>query len=332
MSSTGQKDDDAGNGRQDEKKVAVVGCGLVGRAWAIAFARAGYQVAMYDGTQSQVTDALAFANQTLAELQKRDLLRGQTSSEVRAKLQQHATLEGALAGAVYVQESTYEDVEIKKQVFADLDRLADTQTLLASSTSALLPSAFTESLPGRDRCLVVHPINPPYLVPAVEVVPSPWTSEHNWQRAGDFIRSIGQSPIMMKKEIDGFVMNRLQGAVLQEAMRLVEDGIATTEDIDIGIRDGLGLRWSFMGPFETIDLNAPGGVVDYMQRFGGLYAGLAKSQTRPVAWDSQALQNTVESERRARLPRTNLSERSLWRDEKLMSLLCHRRDESTKEN
>ena len=120
-----------------------------------------------------------------------------------------------------------------------------------------MPSKFTEPLANRARCFTCHPINPPYLIPAVELVPAPWTSPETMARAEETIRGIGQAPIVMQRELDGFVMNRMQGALLEEAFRLVADGYCSIEDVDIGIREGLALRWSFMGPFETIDLNAP---------------------------------------------------------------------------
>src|SRR5208337_5152170 len=127
----------------------------------------------------------------------------------------------------------------KRRVFAELDRMAEPEAVLASSTSAILPSLFTEALKGRARCLVAHPINPPYLIPAVEVVPSPWTDRSAVERTAALLRSAGHAPIVMKREIDGFVMNRLQGALLEEAFRLVADGCASIEDVDVGIRDGL---------------------------------------------------------------------------------------------
>ena len=197
--------------------------------------------------------------------------------------------------------------------------------MLASSSSALLPSAFTEGLAGRARCLVAHPINPPYLVPAVEIVPAPWTAPEVVERARALMEGIGQSPIVMAREIDGFVMNRLQGALLDEAFRLVADGHASAEDVDRGIRDGLGLRWAFMGPFETIDLNAPGGVRDYVARYDGLYERLAAGARSRADWTGEAL-DRVEAERRASLPEDRLAERQAWRDRTLMALIRWRRE------
>ena len=304
-------------------KIAVIGSGLIGRAWSISFARAGYEVALYDAQAGAADAALAFVESVLADLQANDLLAGHTPEQVRRRISPAPDLRSALDGAVHVQENTPERIDMKIAVFRELDALAAPDTVLASSTSALLPSAFTETLPGRHRCLVIHPINPPYLVPAVEVVPAPWTAPETVERAADLMRRAGQAPIVMKRELDGFVMNRLQGALLQEAFRLVADGYAGVEDVDIGIRDGLGLRWAFMGPFETIDLNAPGGVADYIARYDGLYRNLWPSQQRAVSWTDAS--DAIEVERRAALPAEGLTEHARWRDRRLMALLAHKR-------
>ena len=195
-------------------KVAVIGSGFVGRAWAISFARAGCEVALWDQDKEAPGKALAYIERLLPDLEANDLLNGATASEVAARIRVATTLELALEGAVHVQENTPEDVEVKRAVFARLDAAAPADAVLASSTSAILPSAFTENLKGRARCLVVHPINPPYLIPAAEVVPAPWTDPAVVERTATFLRSAGHAPIVMKRELDGFVMNRLQGALL----------------------------------------------------------------------------------------------------------------------
>ena len=134
----------------------------------------------------------------------------------------------------------------------------------------------------------------------------------------------GHAPLVMKRELDGFIMNRLQGALLEEAFRLVADGYASIEDVDIGIRDGLALRWSFMGPFETIDLNAPAGVRDYVERYQGIYETMFHQMQRRVDWAGPVLE-TVEADRRAKLPADGLAERQVWRDRRLMALAAHKR-------
>ncbi len=305
-------------------KTAIIGSGFVGRAWAISFARSGHDVRLWDVDAEALPRALAYIEEILPELAAEDLLLGQEPRAVMARLRPEVVLDDAVGEADYVQENTPERLEVKRQVFLDLDRAAPETAILASSTSALLPSRFLEQVPGRARCLVCHPINPPYLVPAVEVCPSPWTAPEVVERAAAFLRTCGQSPLVMKREIDGFIMNRLQGALLEEAFRLVADGVAGVEDVDIGLRDGLALRWAFMGPFETIDLNAPGGVRDYAARYQGIYEAIFPSVQRRVDWTGPVMEQ-VEAERAARLPREALGERQRWRDRRLMALLAHKR-------
>jgi 3-hydroxyacyl-CoA dehydrogenase len=303
-------------------KIAIIGAGLVGRSWAISFSRAGHDAFLWDSQPGAAEAAVAYIASILPDLQANDLLRGSAPGEVLARLHVVDTAEEALAGAIYAQESTPERVEVKREVYARLDALADPETILASSTTALLPSSFTEGLNGAGRCVVAHPINPPYVIPAVEVVPSRWTRPEVVTQTAELLRAIGHVPVVMHKELDGFLVNRLQGALLHEAFRLVAEGYAGTEDIDACLRDGLALRWSFIGPFETIDLNAPGGVRDYVARYGPAFARMAEG-AKPIAWEG-ALLDRVEAERRAQLPAAALAARTAWRDRRLMALAAHK--------
>ena len=228
------------------EKVGLVGGGLIGRAWAIVFARAGCDVVLYDSVEGAAEASLAVVNDLLPDLEAQDLLNGGDAATVRARMRAATGLEDALDGAVHVQESTPEILDVKQGVWRALDAAAGPDTVLASSTSGLLPSSFTEGLEGGRRCLVAHPINPPFVVPAVELVPAPWTDKAVMERTAALMRKVGQAPIVMEKEIEGFVMNRLQGALLHEAFRLVNDGVVGPEDVDIALKDGIGLRWSFM--------------------------------------------------------------------------------------
>ncbi len=305
------------------RQVACIGCGLIGRAWAIVFARAGQTVRLFDENADTSAAAVTFAEAMLPALAEEGLLAGQAPADILARITVMPSLEDAMAGAEHVQESTPENLKIKQGVFTRLADLAGADTIIASSTSALLPSAFTESLSNRQNCLVVHPINPPYLVPAVEVVPAPWTGEDAVQKTAEFMRDCAMAPIVMKRELDGFVMNRMQGALLEEAFRLVSEGYATVEDVDIGIREGLALRWSFMGPFETIDLNAPGGVRDYAERYEGIYRNIFPSAQWRADWTGKVM-DEVEADRRKVLPQDALAERQRWRDRRLMALAAHK--------
>jgi 3-hydroxyacyl-CoA dehydrogenase len=221
-----------------------------------------------------------------------------------------------------VQENVPEDLAVKREMFAKFDAGSEKNAVLASSSSGILPSRISAELAGKSRCLVAHPINPPYLIPAVELVPAPWTDPQVVERTRQRLAGLGQVPIVMRRELNGFIMNRLQGALLHEAFRLVAEGYASSEDVDAGISKGIGLRWAFMGPFETIDLNAPGGIRDYVDRYEGLYRSLAQSQAVPVPWSGELL-DRIEAERCRRLPRENLAERQEWRDRRLMALANH---------
>ena len=302
-------------------KVAIVGCGLIGRAWGIVFARGGLAVSLWDPQPGAAAAARAFAAARLPELRAAGLL-DEPPEATLARIIEAGSLQEATDGAIHVQENGPERVPEKRALFAELDRLTDPAAVLASSTSGIPASAFTEALPGRARCLVAHPANPPYLIPLVELCPAPWTAPEAVAATRALMQRVGQVPATVNRELPGFVLNRLQGGLLAEAFRLLADGVVSAADLDATVKHGLGLRWSFMGPLETIDLNAPGGLADYCARYGGLYAEL-QAQMTPRAWDA-ALVGPIDAARREALPADGLAERQAWRDRRLMALLAHK--------
>jgi L-gulonate 3-dehydrogenase len=308
-----------------KKKVSIIGMGMLGRAWSIAFARAGCSVIGWDPLTEASNASLKVLGELITELDKRNLLKIESARDIQERINVADSLEQALDGTDWVQESAPEDLETKRNLWKILDQLAGPRAILASSTSAIVPSAFSSDLPGAHRCMVAHPLNPPYLIRAVELVPGSKTSTETMERAKAIMEEIGQVPIVMKRELDGFVMNRLQAAILDEAFHLVGGGYCSVEDVDIGVREGLALRWSFMGPFETIDLNAPGGLRDYVLRYGAMYHRLIQSRSHPAVWDGAVL-DEVEKQRREQLPEEALKQRQLWRDQCLMALRQHPSD------
>ncbi len=306
------------------EKIAIVGAGLVGRAWAIVFARAGYPVMLYDANPDTVVRSLETVESSLKDLAEFGLI-AETPSMIRARMSIAKSLEEVLAGAEYAQESTLENVDVKKKIFADMDAVAAPSTILASSTSTFMTSAFATDVKGRHRCLVAHPVNPPYLIPLVEVSPAAFTAPDVAQRTYDLMLAVGQKPIMMKKETQGFILNRLQWALMAEAYRLVDDGYVGVEDLDMTLKDGLGLRWSFIGPFEVGDLNAPGGIADYSRRFGPMiYEMDSSAQSNARKWSEELLAK-IEKERRQYMQVADIDARSKWRDRRLMGLMAHKR-------
>jgi len=308
-----------------EKIAAVIGAGLIGRAWAMVFARAGWRVRLYDSVPTQLDAARGHIATSLAEQQAAGLIADAPGAVARIAIV--AGIEDAVAGVDWVQENLPEQIEIKREVFRALDALAPAAAVLASSTSAIPASQFTAALAGRARCLVAHPVNPPHLVPVVELCGAPWTAPATIERACAVMSEVGQEPILVRRELDGFILNRLQGALLSEAMRLVAEGYVSPEDLDKTIAHGLGLRWSFMGPFATIELNAPGGVADYCARYSGFYRRLAADPPSPDVWQGESAARVVAA-LGAPPSAAELDRRMDWRDRRLLALARHKRDRS----
>ena len=307
-----------------EKTVAVIGAGLIGRAWAMVFARAGWRARLHDRDPAQLDRARDFIEASLVEQAGYGLVADPAAAS--ARIETVPALPDALSGVEWVQENLPEVLDVKREVFGELDRHAPKDAVLASSTSAIPASQFTETLPGRARCLVAHPVNPPHLVPVVELCGAPWTALEVIERARRVYAGLGQVPVVVRREIDGFILNRLQGALLSEAMRLVGEGYVSPQDLDKTIRDGLGLRWSFLGPLATIELNAPGGIPDYCERYGGFYRRLAAAPPAPSVWDAEVAKrvgNALGAPPGAEV----LDARTRWRDRRLMALAQHKQNQ-----
>lgn len=304
------------------KRMAIAGSGLIGRSWAMVFARAGWSVTLFDPVDGVAERAVPLIEAELRSLARFGLV--DNAAEALARIRTAASLEEAVAGAEFVQECGPEDVDAKIDIYAKLDRAAPATAVLASSTSAIVASRFTEKLAGRARCLVAHPVNPPHLVPIVELCGAPWTDPAVIARARAIYESVGQVPITVRREVDGFILNRLQGALLAEAFRLVGEGYVSPQDLDHTIKNGLGLRWSFMGPFETIELNAPGGIPDYCARYTGFYKRLQATPATPAAYGDANVSELVRQWGQAATPE-RISSRTQWRDERLAALAAHKK-------
>jgi L-gulonate 3-dehydrogenase len=301
---------------------AIVGAGLIGRSWAVVFARAGWDVRLTDPSEAALAAAPGLIRQALDDLAAHSLV--DDPAAAAAHVTPAASLAEAVADADLVQENGPETVEAKRAIFADLDRHAPRTAVLASSTSFIPASAFSEGLPGRERCLVGHPVNPPHLVPVVELCGAPWTASETVARARELYASAGQSPITVNREIFGFVLNRLQGALLAEAFRLVGEGVVSPQDLDVTLKDGLGLRWSFMGPFETIELNAPGGIADYCARYAGSMKRIAADPAAPAVFEPENVARVTAAWGRTPAP-DEIARKSAWRDRRLTALQAHKR-------
>ena len=302
--------------------VAVIGAGNIGTAFALVFAVAGHEVRVFDSDAKQrqsVEERMATSLQDLHEF-------GMTNEDVDRTLSRvliSSNVGDALAGASHVQECVSEDLGLKRSLFAEIDAIADEDAVLASSSSAITATEIARGLNGANRCLVAHPGNPPFLIRVVEIVPASFTSPDVVEQTCALMRRAALSPVVVRKEIRGFVFNRLQGALLREAYCLVRDGVASVDDVDTLIRDGLGLRWAVVGPFETADLNWRGGIAAHARFLGDSYAQMGAERGQHDPWTPELIRK-VEAERRALLPLSQWEQRVRWRDRKILALLAAR--------
>ena len=299
------------------KNVGVIGGGLIGASWAAIFSKSGFNVFVYDPFPNVFETYKSRVTSFLEELKSID--ETINIEESLNRISANVTIEDLCSNVEYIQESAPEILSVKQELFAKLDNLAPDEVVIGSSSSAMPISSITQNLKGQHRCIIAHPANPPHLIPCVEICPGENTSNKTIEKTKEIFTASGASIVNVKKEIDGFILNRLQGALLNEAMRLYSDGYASSDEIDATIRDGLGLRWAFMGPFETIDLNAPGGIKDYISRYGPMYIEMAKNQTKIPDWSEEAGKK-LEIERRKILGHNELENRAKKRNQLLKSL------------
>ena len=304
-----------------KKKVALIGCGLIGQSWAISFLSAGFCVSLFDPVEGITAQAKEKIAVKLRDLQTNGLIKKTNISDYLAKIHLAENLSSAVRDSIYIQESGPEDLRVKKELTKKIDAVTAKNIPIASSTSGIPASQYASEVKGQYRCLVAHPINPPHLIPAVEIVPAPFTSTSITEAVKDIIISIDKEPLELKKEIPGFVVNRLQGALLSEAFKLVKDGISSAENIDKAISEGLGLRWSFMGPFQTIHLNAPEGITGYIKRYEGMYKDMFNKPE--IDWSS-IVELGLEEELLSLYKLSERDKHEEQRDTKLTKLILHK--------
>ncbi len=256
------------------KRVGVVGAGVIGGGWALHYLRMGLDVDVYDPAPSARPDLLTTLEEKWPLLERMGLARGASPD----RLSFTADLAAAVAGADVVQENSPEDLSVKREVIAAIDRVAPPDTVIASSTSGFTMTTLQAGCAIPQRCVVGHPFNPPYLIPLVEVVGGELTDPAAVDWLAGFYAAAGKRPLRLSRELPGFVGNRLQEALWREALHMVAEGEATVEEIDEAIAFGPGLRWAQMGPCMTLHLaGGSAGMAHTLDHFG---AALLEPWTR----------------------------------------------------
>jgi 3-hydroxyacyl-CoA dehydrogenase len=296
------------------RSVAVVGVGVIGRSWLRVFTRAGCETRAWDPNADALTRALSWHDEAQ-----------QPDNSSAGRLLRCDALEEALDGVEYVQESGPESLEQKQRIYAELDRLASPDAILASSTSAMDMTDIARGLTGAWRCVVAHPVNPPHVVPVVEVLGGQQTRSVVVQQTAAFMRAVGQKPVVLNTFVPGFLLNRLQVALLREAINLVERGVADTAAIDAVVQHGLGLRWALLGPFGVANTNADGGIREYLERFAGSLDTLMRDLGDTPRLD-RALVERIGGQTDADAAATPLAEIRRWRDRMVSDVVRLKRE------
>ena len=280
-------------------KIGICGVGLIGASWAIGFANAGFKVFVYDSHKESFITFKETSKKLIQDI--RIINPAIDEAKINSNIKLDCTVQEICENSILVQESVLEDLEIKKRVFEQLDKFASKNTIIASSSSYLLISKISERVKGKHRCINAHPALPPHIVPFVEVAGGIDTDPNIIKQAVSIYKMAKYAAITVNKETEGFVLNRLQGALLNEAVRLHEGGFASMEDIDIALKHALGIRWAFLGPFEIMDLNAPEGIKDSFTRYKKGIQNLAREQNSVPGYSEEYL-NKLEIDQRKRLP------------------------------
>ncbi|HUL29551.1 MAG TPA: 3-hydroxyacyl-CoA dehydrogenase NAD-binding domain-containing protein [Thermodesulfobacteriota bacterium] len=305
----------------DIYKIACVGSGLIGQNWATLFSSRGCEVVLQDLSEDLLEKSLAGVRSNLQFLEAKKLLKpGGTEASLR-KIKLSNTIGEAVRHADYVQESVPDDYDLKKQVFREMDSTAPAHALLASSSSGLLMTEIQKVTTRPGRCVLVHPVLPVYLIPLVEIAGGEQTSRETLMAADDFMKNLGKIPVLLKREVSGYIVNRFQAALLREAIDLVDKGVANAEDVDKAFCMGIGLRDPFIGPFLRIHL-AGGGIERFLENFSQSYRHRWETMETWTSIPPSAMEKMVRSVREMEVVRKkNLGEIKGWRDEMLIKLL-----------
>lgn len=303
------------------RKVTCVGAGLIGQGWATLFSSAGLEVILQDVTETVLQRSIEAVKSNLMFLEANKLLK-RGEADVALKRVKMMTLIGeAVRDADYVQESVPDNYDFKKQVFREMDIAAPGHAILASSSSGLLMTEIQKATLKPQRCVLVHPALPVYLLPLIEIVGGEQTDRETATVAHDFMKRLGKTPVLLRREVPGYIINRLQAALLREAIDLVDKGVASAEDVDKAFCMGVGLRDPIIGPFLRIHL-AGDGVERFIENFSQSYRNRWETMETWTSIPPSAVKKIVSGVKEMEVVRAKtLDEIKSWRDEMLVKFL-----------
>ncbi len=256
-------------------RVAVIGAGLMGTGIAQVASETGCDVQLVARQQAALDRAMARIASNQRVMVEAGLLTDAAAGSARSRIVPTLDLAGAVRVADVVSENLPEQLPLKQRCFRDLDALAPAGSILTSNTSGLSITAIASETTARERIVGLHWLNPPHLMLPVEIVRGRDTSEETMRRTSDFARRLGRIPIRVERDVPGFLWNRLQSALMREALHIVEEGIARPEDVDLSVQWGLGLRWTAVGPFRVMDL---AGLGTFQAVLANVYPHLSAAQ------------------------------------------------------
>ena len=301
--------------------VACIGAGLIGQNWTTLFSSKGLEVTLHDVTQDILHNSITNIASSLIFMEENNLLRAGEADAALKRIRPTTDLAEAVAHADYVQESVPDNYEIKKHVFQKLDAQAPHHTILASSASGLLMTEIQKVTTRPERCVLAHPVLPAHLIPLVEIVGGEHTSPSTVKATRDFMKSIGKTPVVLNREIPGYIVNRLQAALLREAIDLVHKGIASASDVDTAFCMGIGLRDPLIGPFLRIHL-AGSGVERFIENFSRSYQYRWETMETWTSIPPSAAKSIIKGVNEMEVVRTKtIEDINSWRDEMLIKIL-----------
>ena len=302
-------------------KVSCVGAGLIGQGWATLFSSAGLEVILQDISEAVLKKSVRGVKSNLAFLEANNLLKQGEAKAALNRIRISTLIGEAVRNADYVQESVPDDYDFKKQVFKEMDAAAPDHAILASSSSGLLMTEIQKVTTRPERCVLVHPILPVYLIPVVEVVGGRQTSRETVIAAYDFMKRLRKVPVLLKREVPGYIINRFQAALLREAIDLIDKGVASAEEIDKAFCMGIGLRDPIVGPFLRIYL-AGGGVERFLEHLSQSYRYRWETMETWTSIPPSAAKKMIKGVKEMKVVRTKtLEEIQNWRDEMLVKIL-----------